>query len=633
MTIDALFANTATRLPEKVAVAWHGREYTFGQMEAASNKIAQALLRLGIAKGERVCIFMQNAPEFIMAHFGILKAGAVVVPLNVMYRQHELRYMINDSEAAAIIVSEANLQHVLDIRSELRSVRRIIAIAEKVPAGCYSFYDLISREDGSRPKADNDEGDLAVICYTSGTTGISKGAMLTHANFISNISTLAKIWELAEDDRVLMALPMFHIHGLGIVIHGMAYCGFSIALLERFDSQKVFEGIQRHRSTVFMGVPTMYIKLLEDKSDEHDIRSVRLWTVGSAPMPIEAYNKFKEKFGVEMLERYGMTETSPVITSNPYRGVRKPGSVGQAIPGVEVAIFGEADNAQRGEVGEIAVRGPNVMKGYWKKPGETEEAFKEGWFRTGDLGKLDGEGYLTIVGRKKEMIIASGFKVFPREVEEVIHAYPKVKEVAVVGLPDPVRGESVKAFIVLKEGETATSEEMDAYCRGVLAAFKVPRTYEFVNEIPRTPSGKTLNRILSRAKVKDFMETSVKSIDRRTSSYEAGKYMKDLGVGSLIVTDNDMPIGIVTTRDILYKVMSTGSLGKDVSLSNVMSTPLITIDAEEDVAKASAIMRKWNIWRLPVEGPNGQIVGMLSGTDIFKAFAGRKMDVEPKRKQ
>jgi len=633
MTIDALFANTATRLPEKVAVAWHGREYTFGQMEAASNKIAQALLRLGIAKGERVCIFMQNAPEFIMAHFGILKAGAVVVPLNVMYRQHELRYMINDSEAAAIIVSEANLQHVLDIRSELRSVRRIIAIAEKVPAGCYSFYDLISREDGSRPKAESDEGDIAVICYTSGTTGISKGAMLTHANFISNISTLAKIWELAEDDRVLMALPMFHIHGLGIVIHGMAYCGFSIALLERFDSQKVFEGIQRHRSTVFMGVPTMYIKLLEDKSDEHDISSVRLWTVGSAPMPIEAYNKFKEKFGVEMLERYGMTETSPVITSNPYRGVRKPGSVGQAIPGVEVAIFGEADNAQRGEVGEIAVRGPNVMKGYWKKPGETEEAFKEGWFRTGDLGKLDDEGYLTIVGRKKEMIIASGFKVFPREVEEVIHAYPKVKEVAVVGLPDPVRGESVKAFIVLKEGETATSEEMDAYCRGVLAAFKVPRTYEFVNEIPRTPSGKTLNRILSRAKVKDFMETSVKSIDRRTSSYEAGKYMKDLGVGSLIVTDNDMPIGIVTTRDILYKVMSTGSLGKDVSLSNVMSTPLITIDAEEDVAKASAIMRKWNIWRLPVEGPNGQIVGMLSGTDIFKAFAGRKMDVEPKRKQ
>ncbi|HRR54015.1 MAG TPA: CBS domain-containing protein [Candidatus Methanomethylicus sp.] len=231
------------------------------------------------------------------------------------------------------------------------------------------------------------------------------------------------------------------------------------------------------------------------------------------------------------------------------------------------------------------------------------------------------------------MIIASGFKVFPREVEEVIHAYPKVKEVAVVGLPDPLRGESVKAFIVLKEGETASSEEMDAYCRRVLAAFKVPRTYEFVKEIPRTPSGKTLNRILSRAKVKDFMETSVKSIDRRTSSYEAAKYMKDLGVGSLIVTDNDMPIGIVTTRDVLYKVMSTGSLGKDVSLSNVMSTPLITIDAEEDIAKASAIMRKWNVWRLPVEGPNGQIVGMLSGTDIFKAFAGRKMDVEPKRKQ
>ncbi len=281
----------------------------------------------------------------------------------------------------------------------------------------------MAQEDGTRPNVENKVDDLAVICYTSGTTGVSKGAMLTHANFISNISTLAKIWELSEADRLMMALPMFHIHGLGIIIHGMAYCGFSIALLERFDAQKVFEEIEKRRSTVFMGVPTMYIKLLEEKSDKHDIRSVRLWTVGSAPMPIEAYNKFKEKFGIEMLERYGMTETSPVISSNPYKGVRKPGSVGPAIPGVEIAIFGEAGEIlQRDEVGEIAVRGPNVMKGYWKKPIETEEAFREGWFRTGDLGKLDGDGYLTIVGRKKEMIIASGFKVFPREVEEVIHA-------------------------------------------------------------------------------------------------------------------------------------------------------------------------------------------------------------------
>ena len=634
MTLDSLLTNTASMLPDKVAVSWQDKEYTFSQIENASNKVAKALLKMGMTKGDRVCIFMQNAPEFIIAHFGILKAGAVVVPLNVMYRQHELRYMINDSEAAAVIVSEANLQHLLDVRSELRTVRRIIVIAEKAPAGCDSFYGLIEQEDETRPYTDNREDDLAVICYTSGTTGVSKGAMLTHSNFISNISTLANIWELTESDRLLMALPMFHIHGLGIIVHGMAYCGFSIALLERFDSQKVLEEIRRRRSTVFMGVPTMYIKLLEEKADRQDLSSVRLWTVGSAPMPIEAYNKFKEKFGVEMLERYGMTETSPVITSNPYRGMRKPGSVGPAIPGVEVAIFDDSGRvAQLGEVGEIAVRGPNVMKGYWHKPIETQEAFKDGWFRTGDLGKLDGDGYLTIVGRKKEMIIASGFKVFPREVEEVIHANPKVKEVAVVGLPDPVRGESVKAFIVLKEGETATPEEMDSHCRKALAAFKVPRTYEFVREIPRTPSGKALNRILSRAKVKDLMETSVKSIDRRTSAYEASKYMKDLGVGSLIVTDNDMPIGIVTTRDILYKVMSTGSIGKDVSLSNVMSTPLITIDAEEDVAKASAIMCKWNIWRLPVEGPNGQIVGMLSGTDIFKAFAGRKMDVEPTRKQ
>ncbi len=634
MSLDSVFTSTATRLADKTAIRWQDTEYTFGQLEALSNKFANSLLKLGIAKGDRVCIFMQNAPEFVVAHFGILKTGAVTVPLNVMYRKHELRYMINDSQAAAVVVSEENLQYILDVKSELKSVRRIIAISEKVPEGCDSFRCLIAQGDEKRPTIENAMSDLAIICYTSGTTGVSKGAMLTHANFLSNISTLAEIWELKEADRLLMALPMFHIHGLGIVIHGMAYCGYSITLLERFDAQKVFDEIKKTNCTVFMGVPTMYIKLLEEKSEKHEIDSVRLWTVGSAPMPVEAYNKFKEKFGVEMLERYGMTETSPVISSNPYKGLKKPGSVGPAIPSVEIAIFGDAgEMLQQNEVGEIAVRGPNVMKGYWNKPIETEEAFKEGWFRTGDLGKLDGDGYLTIVGRRKEMIIASGFKVFPREVEEVIHTNPKVREVAVVGVPDPVRGENVKAFVVLKDGESATPQEMEAYCRKVLASFKVPRTYEFVSSIPRTPSGKILNRLLARAKVKDLMETSIKSIDRRTSAFEAGKYMKDLGVGSLIVTDNDMPIGIVTTRDVLYKVMSTGSLGKDVSLSSIMSTPLITIDAEEDIAKASAIMRKWNVWRLPVEGPNGQVVGMLSGTDIFKAFAGKKMDVQPIQKE
>ena len=233
------------------------------------------------------------------------------------------------------------------------------------------------------------------------------------------------------------------------------------------------------------------------------------------------------------------------------------------------------------------------------------------------------------MGRKKEMIIASGFKVFPREVEEVIHTYPKVREVAVVGLPDPVRGESVKAFVVLNDGMTATPQELDDYCRRNLAAFKVPRTYEFVPSIPRTPSGKILNRALSRVKVKDLMQTDIKTIDRRTSAYEAAKFMKEYDVGSLIVTDDGTPIGIVTSRDILYKVISLGSLGKDVSLSNIMSTPLLLVDAEEDIAKAAALMRQWNVWRLCARGKNGQVIGLLSGTDIFKAFAGKKMEISP----
>jgi long-chain acyl-CoA synthetase len=627
MTIDQIFSETARRLGQKTAIRWEEKEYTFGELEGLTNKYARGILSLGVRKGDRVCIFMQNSPEFIISHFGNLKAGAVTVPLNVMYRKHELRHMVNDSGAMAIVTSQENLQYVMEIRKELKTLTSVIVVGDA--PNCVSFNGLLDGQSDAEFPAQNSDEELAVICYTSGTTGLAKGAMLSHSNFIANISTLASLWELSENDRLMMALPMFHVHGLGIVLHGMAYCGYSLILHDRFDAKRVLSGINQHRCTVFMGVPTMYVRLIEEDLRDVDLSCVRLWTVGSAPMPVEVLNKFREKFKAELLERYGMTETAVVIASNPHKGLKKAGSVGPAIPGVLISIVDDDDNPlARNEVGEIVVRGPNVMKGYWKKEGETEEAFKNGWFHTGDLGLLDQDGYLHIVGRKKEMIIASGFKIFPREVEEVIHAYPKVREVAVVGIPDPVRGESVRAYVVPRDGLVLSEAELDEYCRNNLAAYKVPRSFEFVQALPRTPSGKILNRMLSRVKVKDLMITSIKTIDRRTSAYEAAKFMKEFDVGSLIVIDNDTPIGIVTTKDILYKVISLGSLGKDTSLSNIMSAPLILVDPEDDVAKAAALMRQWNVWRLSVKGDNGQIVGLLSGTDIFKAFAGRKMEIE-----
>ncbi len=379
MSVDSRLSLSAKRLPTKVALKWNGRDYTFGELDSLSTKFAKALSSMGIKKGDRVCIFMQNSPEFAIAHFGILKCGAVTVPLNVMYRRRELKHMINDSMASAIVTSGANLQFVQEVLNELKTVKEVIVTSESVPDGFVPFHKIINDFDDTPFPSMNSEEELAVICYTSGTTGLSKGAMLTHRNFLSNIGTLAEIWELKQDDKVMMALPMFHIHGLGIVIHGMAYCGYTVVLHERFDAAKVLEEISRERCTVFMGVPTMYIKLLEEKNVSYDVSSVRLWTVGSAPMPIEAFNKFKEKFGVEILERYGMTETVPVIASNPYRGRRKPGSVGPAIPGVEIEILDDDGKVlPPGEVGEIAVRGPNVMKGYWNRPVETEEAFSEG---------------------------------------------------------------------------------------------------------------------------------------------------------------------------------------------------------------------------------------------------------------
>lgn len=628
MPLDQILSKSAENFGEKAAIVWNDKEYSFKDLDSMSNKFAHALLEKGLTKGDRVCIFMQNSPEFIVSHFGIIKAGCITVPLNVMYRKRELVHMVNDSGATVMVTSEGNLPYVLEVRNDLKSLREIIVTSSNVPEGCLSFYRLLENGVDKPTDVRNADDDVAVICYTSGTTGSAKGAMITHSNFISNISTLSQLWELTDRDKLMMALPMFHVHGLGIAVHGMVYCGYTMVLLERFDAKKVMEGIDKYKCTVFMGVPTMYIKLLELDDCKYDLSSMRLWTVGSAPMPVDAMEKFKERYGFELLERYGMTETAVVIASNPLKGKRKPGSVGLPIPGVEVKIVDDEDNPLPvNEVGEIVVRGPNVMKGYWNRPQETEEAFRNGWFHTGDLGKIDEEGYLHIVGRKKEMIISGGFKVFPREVEEVLHTHPKVKEVAVVGIPDPVRGESVKAYIVLKDGTTATEKELDEYCRSNLAAFKVPRIYEFVSSIPRTPSGKILNRLLSQAKVKDLMIPDVKTIDRRVSAYEAAKYMKESNVGSLIITDGDVPIGIVTMRDILYKVISLGSLGKDISLSNIMSTPLLTVEAEEDISKAAALMRRWNVWRLAVRNGNGQLIGLISGTDIFRAFVGRKMEI------
>ncbi|MCX8181778.1 MAG: long-chain-fatty-acid--CoA ligase [Candidatus Methanomethyliaceae archaeon] len=629
MPLDQILSKSAEKFGDRTAIVWNEKSYSFRDLDLMSNRLANALIEIGLSKGDRVCIFMQNSPEFVISHFGIIKAGGITVPLNVMYRRRELVHMVNDSGATVMVTSEGNLPYVLEVKNDLKSLSKIIVTSLNVPDGCLSFYKLLEEGVEKPANIDNKDDEIAVICYTSGTTGSAKGAMITHSNFISNIATLSELWELTDKDRLMMALPMFHVHGLGIAVHGMVYCGYTMILLERFDARKVMEGIERYKCTVFMGVPTMYIKLLEMEDRKYDLSSMRLWTVGSAPMPVDAMEKFKERYGFELLERYGMTETAVVIASNPLRGKRKPGSVGMPIPGVEVKVVDEDDKELPvNEVGEIVVRGPNVMKGYWKRPQETEEAFRNGWFHTGDLGKIDEEGYLHIVGRKKEMIISGGFKIFPREVEEVLHAHPKVKEVAVVGIPDPVKGESVKAFIVLKDGMNATDKELDEYCRNNLAAFKVPRIYEFVSSIPRTPSGKILNRLLSQAKVKDLMIPNVKTIDRRVSAYEAAKYMKESNVGSLIITDGDIPIGIVTMRDILYKVISLGSLGKDVSLSTIMSTPLLTVEADEDVSKAAALMRRWNVWRLAVRNGEGQIIGLISGTDIFKAFVGRKMEIQ-----
>ncbi|MFH1328530.1 MAG: long-chain fatty acid--CoA ligase [Candidatus Bathyarchaeota archaeon] len=477
---------------------FQGRKICFQELNLSVNRFANGLKELGVKQGSRVGLYLSNCPEFIISHFATLKLGAISVPINPMYKGREIEYIILNSGVHTIIIDKNVYPHFLEVKSSLSNLKNVIATSDQPRLDTISFHEILTKNSPDQPNVEIRDEDLAVIGYTSGTTGRSKGATITHRNYISNIATLTEIWRWTSQDRLLVSLPLFHQHGLGIMLHGTVYTGSSMVLMERFNATKALQFIEKYACTVFMGVPTTYVRFLEVKDHQKfDFSTVRVFISGSAPLPTQVFNRFKEKYGFTILERYGMTETAVVNTSNPYDVERKPGKVGLPIPGVQVRIVNECGkNLALGQVGEIVVKGPNVMKGYWNMPEETAEAFRDGWLITGDLGKFDEDGYLTIVGRKKEMIITSGFKVYPREVEEVLASHPKVEETAVVGVPDPVRGEAVEAFVVLRHKEKATELEIVGYCKDKMAIFKVPRTVKFLQSLPRTESGKIIKSAL-----------------------------------------------------------------------------------------------------------------------------------------
>ena len=497
--LDALFSETAARFPRHAAMIFGGRTTEFAALNAASDRVAGALAARGVKPGDRIGLYCINSDAFVTAYFGIVKAGAVVVPINLLLNPKEVAFILNDAEAKGLIYFEAFAPAVQAIRSDLPALEFVVCIGEKNPLGDIPFSSFLSA-DGPPPRpAVHPADDLVAIIYTSGTTGRPKGAMLTHRNLVSNVRSVhAALHFEPGKDVVLVVLPMFHAFAATAAMLAPLLAGCTIVPLPKFDPAQAADAIAATGATIFMGVPSMYNLLLRLPAEYTEkLSSLRFAISGGAAMPVEIMRQFEERFGKAIYEGDGPTECSPVTCVNPIGGRRKPGTVGLPVPEVEMKIMDEQGRElPRGQIGEVCVRGPNVMKGYWKLSAETAEAFFGEWFRTGDLGTEDEDGYFSIVDRKKDMVIVNGMNVYPRMVEEVLYRHPAVREAAVIGEPDELHGEVPVAFLSLKEGASVTEPQVRSFCREHLGRHEIPRRVVFLPDLPKNAAGKILKRAL-----------------------------------------------------------------------------------------------------------------------------------------
>lgn len=501
VSLGAMLRATAARLPDRPAVFFQGEATSYTTLETLSNRLAGALMERGLQRGDRVGLYCINSPFFVASYLAIVKMGATVVPINLLLNPEEVHYILADAGARALIYFETVAANVAAIRGRLPELQHLIAIGNPGNNPAISWTEIVASATASEelPALDPRE-DVAAILYTSGTTGQPKGAMLTHYNLLSNVASVCQALPISEDDVILTVLPMFHAFAATACMLVALYRGAAIAAVPRFLPEEVGRTIQATRATVFMGVPSMYAIFANLPPDKQpDLSSLRLCISGGAALPLEVMQRFEERYGLSIYEGDGPTECSPVTCVNPIGGLRKPGSVGLPIPGVEMKIVDEEGHElPPGEVGEIVVRGDNVMKGYFNLPQETAEAFFGEWFRTGDLGYVDEDGYFYIVDRKKDMLIVNGMNVYPRHVEEVIYRHPAVAECAVVPERHRLHGEVPRAVIVLKEGATASADDILQLCRQHLGLYQVPRRIDFVEALPKNAAGKILKRELIR---------------------------------------------------------------------------------------------------------------------------------------
>jgi long-chain acyl-CoA synthetase len=484
-----LIASTQ-RAPDDVAMKLDDVELTFADLDERSARVAGHLAAVGIGAGDRVGLMLPNVPDFAAIYYGILRLGAVVVPMNVLLKERETSFYLSDPGAKAVFAwsdfAEAAAAGAREAGAEL------ITVAPR------EFGALLDAAEPFAEVADRDGSDTAVILYTSGTTGTPKGAELTHGNLSRNVEIMSDTFAMSGgEDVILGSLPLFHSFGQTCSLNCGVRSGATLSMLPRFDPVKALEIIERDGVTLFMGVPTMYGALLNaPNAGDADTSSLRLCVSGGASLPVELMRAFEAHFGCTILEGYGLSETSPVASFN-VPDARKPGSIGKPIPGVDMRVVDDAgDPLPDGEVGEIAIRGHNIMKGYWNRPEATAEAIRDGWFHSGDMAKVDEDGFFFIVDRKKDLIIRGGYNVYPREIEEVIYEHPAVAEAAVVGVAHDDLGEEVAAFIALKPGAEASADELKAHCKDQVAAYKYPRHVWLIDELPKGPTGKILKREL-----------------------------------------------------------------------------------------------------------------------------------------
>jgi long-chain acyl-CoA synthetase len=491
-----ILRESADATPGKPVALYPGGQLTYAELDALSDRLATGLVGSGLRPGDAVAIQLPNIPQFLIAYFGILKAGGVVVPMNVLLKAAEIEFQLSDSRARAIITWAGVLEHAAKAAAEA-GVGEVYVVgqAEDAPGGAVPFERLLAASAGRRL-----EGryltDTAVIVYTSGTTGRPKGAELTHIQLYMNADIPGRLFNIQQDDIALTVLPLFHVFGLSSILNICVRFGCTMSLVPRFDPAAVLTAIERDRATIFEGVPTMYIALLaHPELDKYDVSSMRVAISGGASIPSPVLDAFEEHFGVLILEGYGLTETASTTTFNRTAIERRAYSVGKPLWGTQTQVWGDdGRELPRGQdnVGEVVTRGLHVMKGYLNNPEATAEAFAGGWFHTGDLGYVDEDGFLFIVGRKKELIIRGGYNVYPLEIEDVLHAHPAIAEAAVVGIPNARLGEEVKAYVALKSGKSITGPEVIAFCKERLAAYKYPRFVEFRDELPKNATGKIL---------------------------------------------------------------------------------------------------------------------------------------------